>query len=139
MKKPFFARQALLVLVVVFFFVPFAMRGSRYAVQRMKNDVKDWLPADFPETAELDWFRQRFLGEQFVVISWDGCRGTEADVRFKKFVDGLFPELPPSTRASVPMAFAQDFMDKSLGLYVRSYMPTDSGEYKTFIGNDKKK
>ena len=108
MKKPFFARQALLVLIAVFFFVPFAMRGSRYAVQRMKNDVQDWLPADFPETKELAWFRERFLGEQFVVISWDHCRGTSGDDRalndeqfrddeqFRQFVDGLFPAAPPS-------------------------------------------
>lgn len=133
MKKPFFARHALLVLTVVFFFVPFAMRGSRYAVQRMKNDVKDWLPADFPETAELNWFRQRFLGEQFVVISWDGCQGTEDDKRFQAFVDNLFPETPPS--AVQPEEFrAEDFIDVN-GLYARSYMPETTRENESFIGN----
>ena len=79
MQKPtFFARRAILILVVVFFFVPFALRGARMAVQGMKNDVKDWLPKDFEETKDLDEFRQHFLSEQFVLVSWDGCYGDDA-------------------------------------------------------------
>lgn len=140
MKKPFFARQALLVLIAVFFFVPFAMRGSRYAVQRMKNDVQDWLPSNFPETKDLEWFRQRFLGEQFVVISWDGCHGAIGqegvpdDERFRKFVDGLFPERPPSERPAVAEP-PIDHTDKNLGLYARRYAPNDPKEFERFIGN----
>ena len=136
MKKPFFARHALLVLTIVFFFVPFAMRGSRYAVQRMKNDVKDWLPSDFPETAELNWFRQRFLGEQFVVISWDGCHGTQDDQRFQAFVDRLFPQSAPSTiQANSEPHRPGVFIDAN-GLYSRSYMPeSTSGGSDTYIGN----
>ncbi len=136
MKKPFFARHALLVLMVVFFFVPFAMRGARYAVQRMKNDVKDWLPDDFEETKELDWFRERFLGEQFVVISWEGCHGTLDDESFKTFVDKLLPELAPSEQADggrIPLR--ADFIDPALGMYARQFMPTDHKEYDDFIGN----
>ena len=130
MKKPFFARYAFWVLVIVFFFVPFAMRGARYAVQRMKNDVKDWLPADFPETAELDWFRKHFLGEQFVVISWEDCHGT--DERFRKFVDGLFPELPPSQRKRGQEQ--EDLVDPQFG-YSRSYAPANVNEPNEFVGN----
>lgn len=136
MKRPFFARHALFVLMAVFFCVPFAMRGSRYAVQRMKNDVKDWLPADFPETADLAWFGKRFLGEQFVVVSWDGCRGTNDDESFKTFVDKLFPELPPSAiRRGEEVPRREQFMDKDLGLYARNYAPQDPKEYEDFIGN----
>ena len=59
MQRPtFFARRAILILVVVFFFVPFALRGARMAVQGMKNDVKDWLPKEFEETKDLEEFRQ---------------------------------------------------------------------------------
>jgi hypothetical protein len=97
MRKPtFFARHALLVLVIVFFCVPFALRGARMAVQGMKNDVKDWLPKDFAETAELDWFRKHFISEQFVLVSWDGCHGDENDERYKMFLAKLMPETPPS-------------------------------------------
>jgi hypothetical protein len=55
MQRPtFFARSSLFILVAVFFLVPFAMRGARFAMQGMKNDVKDWLPNDFQETQDLD-------------------------------------------------------------------------------------
>lgn len=47
------------------------------AVQDIRNEVTDWLPKDFPETEVLSWFRPRFVGDQFVAISWDGCRRGE--------------------------------------------------------------
>ena len=82
MQRPsFFARRAILILVIVFFFVPFALRGARMAVKGMKNDVKDWLPKELAETKDLDEFRRYFLGEQFVLVSWDGCYGDESDER----------------------------------------------------------
>jgi len=97
MEKPtFFARRALLILVVVFFFVPFALRGARMAVQGMRNDVKDWLPKDFAETRDLDDFRKHFLSEQFVLVSWDGCTGDKNDERFRLFVAKLSPQTPPT-------------------------------------------
>ena len=79
----------LLILVVVFFFVPFALRGARMALQGMKNDVKDWLPKDLEETRDLDEFRRHFLSEQFVLVSWDGCYGDEDDERYKLFAADL--------------------------------------------------
>src|SRR5687768_10796533 len=100
-KPTFFARRSLLILMVIFFLVPFAMRGARLAIQGMKNDVKDWLPADFPETADLDWFRDHFVSEQFVIVSWDGCKGDASDERYKLFVAKLQPELPPSQRKAL--------------------------------------
>ncbi len=143
MQKSFFGRHALLVLIIVYFSIPFALRGSRYAVQRMKNDVKDWLPADFPETRELDEFRKHFLGEQFVVISWDGCVGAHDDIRFQKFVDGLYPELPPSVvraeaerkrKNGVPNS-DPNYVDKNLELYTRSFVPDSAVKDESFIGN----
>jgi hypothetical protein len=112
-KKTFFARSALLILVVIFFLVPFALRGARMSLLGMKNDVKDWLPKDFQETKDLDEFRRYFLGEQFVLVSWDGCTGTEADERFKLFTGKLVPETPPSQaapkeNAAAPAAISSD-------------------------------
>lgn len=104
-KPSFFARRAIIVLMVIFFLVPFALRGARMSVQGMKNDLKDWLPKDFPETADLDWFRQHFVSETFVVASWDGCHGDAADARFQLFMKKLEPELPPSQ--SVPTKTAE--------------------------------
>src|SRR3954470_10361680 len=99
-KPTFFARRAILILVIVFFFVPFALRGARMAVQGMKNDVKDWLPKEFAETKDLEEFRQYFLGEQFVLVSWAGCHGDAADERYKLFLAKLAPETPPSVLAA---------------------------------------
>lgn len=95
-KPTFFARRALLILMVIFFLVPFGVRGARLALQGMKNDVKDWLPKEFEETRDLDAFRKHFLSEQFILVSWDGCYGDESDERFQLFVEKLIPELPPS-------------------------------------------
>src|SRR5262245_42631508 len=66
----------------------------------MKNDVKDWLPKEFDETKDLEEFRQYFLSEQFVLVSWDGCYGNDQDERFKLFLAKLEPELPPSGKAA---------------------------------------
>src|SRR3954447_17079550 len=100
MQRPtFFARRAILILVIVFFFVPFALRGARMAVQGMKNDIKDWLPKEFAETKDLDEFRRYFLSEQFVLVSWDGCYGDENDERYKLFLAKLTPETPPTIAA----------------------------------------
>ncbi|HMO13191.1 MAG TPA: MMPL family transporter [Pirellulaceae bacterium] len=78
--KPFFSRRipifgnyAMVVLCVIFFLLPFILRGSRQGIDTMENKVADWLPADFPETAELRWFRSHFVGDQFVVVSWEGA------------------------------------------------------------------
>jgi predicted RND superfamily exporter protein len=100
MEKPtFFGRRALLILVVVFFLVPFALRGARMAVLGMKNDVKDWLPRELEETKDLEEFRRYFLSEQFVLVSWDGCQGDASDERFKMFLAKLTPETPPTVLA----------------------------------------
>ena len=80
------------------FLDPFALRGARMALQRMTNNVKDWLPSDFPETADLEWFGQHFLGEQFIVVTWPGC--TEDDERFQNFVAKLKNEVAPPAPVS---------------------------------------
>ena len=72
-----FGNVAIMILCAVFFLVPFALRGARMAVQDIRNEVTDWLPKDFPETEVLAWFRPRFVGDQFVAMSWEGCRRGE--------------------------------------------------------------
>jgi len=96
-SQPFFSKRipllgnvAMLMLCLIFFVLPFVIRGARQAVDTMENKVADWLPADFPETTELRWFREHFVGDQFVVISWDGCY--ENDSRFIKLVRKLKEE-----------------------------------------------
>ncbi len=89
--------NALVLLMLVFFFVPFAFRGARMALQKTENNVKDWLPSDFRETEELAWFAKRFVSEQFIVATWEGCH--EGDQRLKMFVSKLRSELEPGPDA----------------------------------------
>ncbi len=96
MKTTFYARYGLLILAAVFFATPFILRGARSAVQHMKNDVKDWLPSAYDETGDLMWFRDHFLGEQFVMVSWPGCHGDEEDERYHLFIEKLKSAVPPS-------------------------------------------
>ena len=72
-RVKFFGNFAMVILCVVFFLLPFSLRGARMAIDNMRNDVADWLPSDFEETVQLQWFRKHFIGDQFVVVSWPGC------------------------------------------------------------------
>ena len=90
----FFGNRAVLVLCLIFFLVPFAFRGARLATQRLENNVKDWLPSDFPETKDLEWFAKHFMGQGFILVTWPGC--TEVDQRYQLFVKKLESEIPPT-------------------------------------------
>ena len=88
MTAPFLERRgpwgisyALLILLVFFFLLPSAFQSARLSLNEKENDVKDWLPSDFPETVELDWFAEHFAGESFVLATWPGC--TSGDQRLK--------------------------------------------------------
>ena len=63
------------------------------ALQKTENNVKDWLPSDFRETEELAWFAKKFVSEQFIVATWEGCR--EGDQRLRMFVSKLRQEQEP--------------------------------------------
>lgn len=88
-----FGKVSILVICLVLFTVPFALRGARLSLQRMQNNVKDWLPDDFPETSQLRWFSQYFLGEQFILATWPNC--TVTDPRYQLLVQKLQNELTP--------------------------------------------
>ena len=104
MKQSFLARRSrfwglpngLLILMMVFFLVPFGLRGARYSLEQMENKISDWLPSDFDETKQLEWFGEHFLGEQFVVLTWEGC--TEEDPSFRLLVKKLKAEVSPDPR-----------------------------------------
>lgn len=59
--------------------VPGIFYSAGKAVQSNVNKVEDWLPKTFEETKQLAWFRQHFASDQFVVISWEGCRLGDVD------------------------------------------------------------
>ena len=80
----------MLVLMGFFFIIPSAFRGAREGLKNKENNIKDWLPSDFPETAELDWFADHFAGESFVLATWPGC--TVGDQRLSLLENKLLRE-----------------------------------------------
>ncbi len=73
-RRPLLERYAPLVLVAFLIATPFLLYSALQAVQGKTNKVDDWLPKTFTETGDLKWFRQHFVADQFVIVSWDGCR-----------------------------------------------------------------
>ncbi|MFK7737365.1 MAG: RND family transporter [Pirellulaceae bacterium] len=112
--------NALVLLMLVFFFVPFAFRGARMALQKTENNVKDWLPSDFRETEELAWFAKNFVSEQFIIATWDGCE--EEDQRLKMFVSKLRQELEPGPNVDPKSEY---FAARDLGGQYGLFAPED--------------
>lgn len=73
-RIPIFHNVAMLVLCIVFFLLPFALRGARMAVGGIQNNVADWLPKHYEETVDLVEFRKYFQGDAFVVVSGPWCK-----------------------------------------------------------------
>lgn len=72
--KTFYDRWGWLILIASLTCVPFAFYGAGKAIQSNVNKVEDWLPANFPETKELAWFRENFISDQIILVSWEGCK-----------------------------------------------------------------
>jgi len=96
MKPRFFARNSLLILMVIAFLMPFMFIGTKRALRSNKNDVKSWLPAAYEETQTYKWYRKHFENETFVLVSWDGC--TLDDPALELMAKKLVP--PPPDPAS---------------------------------------
>jgi uncharacterized protein len=77
----FYARYSPAILLIAVFMLPIVFAGARRAMNSNKNDVKQWLPAQYEETRVFREFRRHFAGEEFVLVSWDGCRLDDQRVR----------------------------------------------------------
>ena len=100
-NRSFFARYAPAILVAIGLLTPVMIYAAYRTIQSNTNKVQDWLPATFVETGDLAWFRRHFAGDQFVIISWDGCRlggnpsqpnAEPDDPRIEQFAQALAPE-----------------------------------------------
>ncbi|MEQ1903967.1 MAG: MMPL family transporter [Pirellulaceae bacterium] len=89
-RIPVFYNVAMLMLCIVFFLLPFGLRGARMAVSEIQNNVADWLPKHFEETVDLVEFRKYFLGDAFVVVSGPWCK--EGNSVFNNFRNKVFEE-----------------------------------------------
>jgi predicted RND superfamily exporter protein len=65
--------------------------------------VKGWLPAEYQETRTYRFFRQNFQGEEFILVSWEGC--TMADPRLEMLARKLLPPPEEASRIERPLYF----------------------------------
>jgi predicted RND superfamily exporter protein len=93
------------VLCALAFLLPLAILGDRAAVLSNVNDVHDWLPAHFVETGQFEWFKERFGGGEFVVVSWPGC--TLDDPRLDQLTDNLTARSTAGKSAGNPPLFSR--------------------------------
>jgi predicted RND superfamily exporter protein len=103
--------------------IPVASYTVRAAIQSNVNDVRDWLPEHYPETAQYRWFRERFGSEDFVVISWPGC--TLDDPRLEQLVQRLRQnmgqdrangQLSPLERVTSGQELVEELSSERIGL-----------------------
>jgi len=72
-RRTFGPPNYFLLAMLVAFLIAFMPRGVRKAVESNTNKAEDWLPPNYSESIDLRWFRDHFIGEQFVLVSWEGC------------------------------------------------------------------
>ncbi|MFO1066341.1 MAG: MMPL family transporter [Pirellulales bacterium] len=98
LQPTFYDRWGKAILLLTMLLVPGIFYSAGKAVQSNVNKVEDWLPKTFEETKQLGWFRKHFMSDQFIIISWDGCKlGTNAgedDPRIERLAKLLVPDSP---------------------------------------------
>jgi hypothetical protein len=100
MSQSFFTRRRFAITLLIVFLSPFILRGTRKALESNRNDIRDWLPSHFPQTAEHQWFRNHFPHEQFVLCSWEGCTlSDQDDPRLELLARKLVPETTPEAQS----------------------------------------
>jgi len=86
-------RRSLLICIVAIACMPVLLYGVKTAFDSMVNDVADWLPDDFPQTATVRWYGERFGSDAILVASWPGC--TVDDERLDRVKEGLSKAATP--------------------------------------------
>ena len=107
MKQPsFLARKTLWwpnyfwLAMMATFLLALMPRGARRAVESNTNKAEDWLPPGYNESVDLGWFRDHFAGEQFALVSWDGCTLGEPE-KLEKLARSLLPNQKAVAKAGL--------------------------------------
>ncbi|MCC7086437.1 MAG: MMPL family transporter [Pirellulales bacterium] len=101
--QSFYARHFLAILFVVVFLLPLAIVGAMKAKTNNRNDVRGWLPIEYEETRIYRAFREQFQGEEFVLVSWDGC--TLGDQRLELMARKLVPAKEERSEDDPPLMY----------------------------------
>ena len=109
MRKSFYARFGVPIIVVVAIMFPITVWTAILALASNRNDVKEWLPESFQATKDYQEFQRHFGNETFVLVSWDGC--TLDNERVDKFATLLSPSAASS---SEPHYFQRVMTGRSL-------------------------
>ena len=102
-RTNFYQRYSVGIMAVLVFLLPLVVVGAIKAKSNNRNDVKGWLPAEYPETQTYRFFRQNFQGEEFILVSWEGC--TMADPRLEMLARKLLPPVEEASRIERPLYF----------------------------------
>ncbi len=89
MKKDFFKEYGFRIVFVVVFLLSFVWMGTKQTLLSNSNSVEDWLPPNYNETRDYQWYLNLFPFESYVVVSWDGCE--IGDDRVELFAQKLVP------------------------------------------------
>ena len=99
----FYQRNSVWILAILIFLLPLVVVGAVKAKGNNRNDVKGWLPLEYPETQTYRFFRKHFQGEEFILVSWEGC--TMADPRLELLAQKLLPPPEEASRIERPLYF----------------------------------
>jgi len=102
-ESNFYQRNSVWILAVLIFLLPLVVVGAIKAKGNNRNDVKGWLPLEYPETQTYRFFRRNFQGEEFILVSWDGCRMD--DPRLELLAQKLLPPPEEASRIERPLYF----------------------------------
>ncbi|MFM8495890.1 MAG: hypothetical protein ACKOEM_10270, partial [Planctomycetia bacterium] len=102
-KPNFYQRYSVGIMAILVFLLPMVVVGAIKAKGNNRNDVKGWLPLEYPETQVYRFFRRSFQGEEFILLSWDGC--TMTDPRLELLAKKLLPPPEEAARIDRPLYF----------------------------------
>lgn len=89
MKKDFFKEYGFRIVFIVVFLLSFVWMGTKQTLLSNSNSVEDWLPPNYNETRDYQWYLNLFPFESYVVVSWEGCE--IGDDRIELFAQKLVP------------------------------------------------
>jgi uncharacterized protein len=113
--KDFYERNGVWITVLGLLLLPFVVFAARQTLESNNNDVDDWLPAHYSQTADYRWFRQHFGNDEYVLITWEGC--SIDDERLDQIEDRIEGHLSRQTAES-PSPFRKIVTGRSVIEYL---------------------